>query len=460
MILQVINMHRIIFLLGLALLCLSLAANAPYYPVTTIAENFTASWCQYCPDAYAGLSVLHNTFHSGELISVRYYAQSGNLSNPYSEDRFVYYNDFGLPSVVFNGALRISGGGADIADGSNYLQAFHPLQFGSSPVRMDVTQFNPQSGAMSVRVTMLSPTCTIAGDTIYFLLAEDNVTAQATRVTRVILTETINLSGQGSFQDFAVQFNISPVWLTANLWAASFIQLPDRSIIQSASTLETPEYNVRAAVPFSLELHGPMNSTYTSPTLHVFNTGRTDNYTIRLVRDTGPTDWYLNYCDEEGACYPGNVQFPFSLNSGENTAFHLNLIIGSSGISTFHFEVDSPNIEPFIIPFRFTTDDLPVNDETIEPLPLILCQNYPNPFNDETTLRLYAEKSLPPVVIDIFNSKGQKVGELKTGNLHKGLNTLTWQAVDKAGHRLPKGIYFSRLHQNNQTTFRKMLLIN
>ncbi len=107
---------------AVVLLCVMLGAAAPLaaldaYPKTTLAEDATATWCGYCPDAYAGLDVVHSHYNYGEFLSARYYATSGGLGTPETDAALAYYGINAFPTVVFNGLTKVVGGGAGIATG-------------------------------------------------------------------------------------------------------------------------------------------------------------------------------------------------------------------------------------------------------------------------------------------------------------------------------------------------------
>jgi hypothetical protein len=111
---------------AVVLLCVMLGAAAPLaaldaYPKTSLAEDGTATWCGYCPDAYAGLDVVHSQYSYGEFISARYYATSGGLGTPETDAALAYYGINAFPTVVFNGQTMVVGGGAGIATGGPYL---------------------------------------------------------------------------------------------------------------------------------------------------------------------------------------------------------------------------------------------------------------------------------------------------------------------------------------------------
>lgn len=449
---------KIVFIL-LVLWAALLIANPTFVPLTSIAEDCAASWCTNCPDAYSGLSILQDSLHAGEFVTLRYYTESGDLSNTSVDERISYYNVNGIPSVIFNGKTKIDGAGTDIADGSRYNAAMLNYRFADAPITLSITGFNATTGAISVRATMVSPDFALNNQSIRFLLVENDVSAEDTHVTRAVLTQTINLSGVGNYQDFTATFSILPTWNVAHLWAAAFVQMQDKAIVQSASTLAQPQYQIRAAFPFSPAIHDSANFNYTSPPIWLFNTGLADNYTIRLLQDDGPLDWYFNYCSEDGECYPGIVPNPFTLAPGEFAGYHLNLIIGNSGLANFHFLVESPNIEPYLIPFTYNTE-VGNADYTSMQLPVILSQNSPNPFRENTNLRVFAKQSMPNTSIEIYNAKGQKVHEIQTGNLKQGMTEISWNGKTAAGQRLAQGVYFSRLKGNSASSTRKMLLID
>lgn len=453
-------MFRSLIFITILLLAATLSALPDFYPTTMIAEDFGATWCVAGTDAHAGIDVLHNNYHNGEFISLRYYSQSGDLSNQIIEDRLSYYNIDFLPTVIFNGTQAVSGGGANIIDGSTYTNIIQSKIYSASPIQIGNVTFNNQTGAATARVTMVSSTFVLSNQSLRFILIENDVTTEATKVVRSILSQPVSLSGEGSFQDFSATFAISPAYNPANLWLVVIVQLDDHTIIQSASTLTQPTYQIRAAMQFSPTIIDSANINYTSETVWFYNLGQADNYTLRLLPDNNPADWYLNYCNETGGCFPGDIPNPFSLAAGEIIGFHLNLLVGNSGISTFHFIVESPNISPYIVPFTYQTEDTPNDDQFIPEANVQLLQNYPNPFTNETTFSLFTRQTSQPVEIEIFNPKGQKVQVLNTGILKTGTSTITWNGTDLNGRKLPQGIYYTRIRNDNKSKTIKMLIMN
>jgi hypothetical protein len=68
-------------------------------------------------------------------------------------------------------------------------------------------------------------------------------------------------------------------------------------------------------------------------------------------------------------------------------------------------------------------------------------QNYPNPFNPSTTIA-FGVPERSTVRLEVFNSIGQRVAILVTGDYDAGLHSVVWQIQNQG---LPSGVYFYRL---------------
>lgn len=428
-----------------------LSARPNVYPVTTLVEQFGATWCAGCTVASEGLSVIDADTHNGEAIFTRLYTESGDLSNPEIDARFSHYQVFGLPEVIFNGKSRVPGAGTGIADGYFYHHTLKHHRYATSPIMMNTTEFNPNNGAFSGNVIMLDGEVNIIGATIYYYLIEDDVSTEATHVVRSVVSEPFDLSGLNNSYSFNTQFTVSPAWNAAHLWAVAFVQMPNNAIIQSVSTLPLPNYNFRVAMPFDMHIVGPAGGViYNSQPFWFFNLGMSDNYTVRIEVDSAPNDWYFNYCDEDGICYSGNNDNPLSLGGGESANFHLNLWVGTPGVAYFHYEITSPNLGTYIVPFIYQAVVVEIADPIAVPAALSITGAYPNPFRDSATIEYSSAKAGAFDRLEIFNLKGQKVDSLPLSSTAQGLNTVKWQPQAQ----LPAGIYLYRLAGNPAQTGR------
>ena len=84
--------------------------------------------------------------------------------------------------------------------------------------------------------------------------------------------------------------------------------------------------------------------------------------------------------------------------------------------------------------------------------------NYPNPFNPETRIKF----DIPRrgfVTLKIYDLLGREVTTLLSEMKEPGSWTVTWNAADHSGIRVPSGLYFYKLTADDFTSSRKMLLL-
>lgn len=90
----------------------------------------------------------------------------------------------------------------------------------------------------------------------------------------------------------------------------------------------------------------------------------------------------------------------------------------------------------------------------------ILEQNTPNPFNpakEPTQIAFYLDKA-SPVVLSIYNLKGQRIRILCKGNLDPGKHTLIWDGKNEIGNRVDPGLYFYQLETKTRKQSKKCLI--
>ncbi|MFO8145345.1 MAG: T9SS type A sorting domain-containing protein [Candidatus Syntrophosphaera sp.] len=447
--------HIVFFVILLAIT--ALAAQPEFYPKTTIAEALVVDGDPASDTALQDLDTIQGEMNRGEFFVSRLYSNSGDLSNASVDARLDHHDVSLYPSVVFNGAMTFLGP-APFVSYQNWvnLQNTRP-----APVKMEVTQFDDATGDVSVCLTRIDPDMSGGGyyELVWFLM-EDNVGGE-TNVARQILNQEITVPSMGNPGNFSNSFTLDPAWNTDNLWMAVSLVWDWDHILQSASSNALPEHYLRCAYDwYASDLVTPPNSTLESDPIWFFNLGAADNMSMSIVVDStdiasDPVDWYFNYCDEGGNCYPGGTPLPLVMDSGETRVFDLNLMVGSSGKAWFHFEITSPNLGTFKVPFTCQTDDYVDNqDDALTPSILTLHGNKPNPFKGQTTFTISADRSHSDASIQIFNARGQKVAETRSTQLYQGENSIAWQVPEN----LPAGIYFYRLKDAPGTTRRMLLL--
>ncbi|MBM4399587.1 MAG: carboxypeptidase regulatory-like domain-containing protein [Candidatus Cloacimonetes bacterium] len=82
----------------------------------------------------------------------------------------------------------------------------------------------------------------------------------------------------------------------------------------------------------------------------------------------------------------------------------------------------------------------------------------PNPFRGKTSIT-YSLMQNQPVNIEIYSITGQLISKISKSDSKSGLNTLSWNACDKAGKPLPSGVYICRMITNGTTYSRKLILL-
>ena len=94
----------------LVTLCMVVLMGTTLYGVskTPIVEEFTGTWCQYCPGAARGLDELFERAYD-TLVVVAYH-HNDPFSFPEGEQRISYYSVSGYPTAVFNGTHTEVGG--------------------------------------------------------------------------------------------------------------------------------------------------------------------------------------------------------------------------------------------------------------------------------------------------------------------------------------------------------------
>ncbi len=437
----------IVFMVAFALLT---AQTAPYYPTTLIIENFGANWCGACAFALAGLDVIEGEVLPHEVIFTRLLTESGEYSTPEVEDRFDFYQVYGLPTVIFNGKTRVPGSDDLVADGTLYREALNQYRYTGTPIKMDLNSFDYQAGEYSFTITNVNQGFSIDEGKVMLYVIENDI-EDMTRIVRTAQSQDITLGDVGD--SVVASFNVDndASWNMDNIWAAAFVQLPSGSILQAASTLPLPESQVRVAAPFDLHLTEDEPGAHYSPTFYLYNIGPATSFNTHIEIHEAPDDWFINYCDEDDNCFPGG--FPTTHPMAENgyKALELNLFVGSKGYGRFDFIIETDFAEPYIIPFEMTVGPVSVADD-LAPMAELSAKIYPNPFADKIKIRIASEKTRADEKLLIYNLKGQIVKSLNLGTVKAGESVISADLQN-----LADGIYFYKLE--NEKTTRKLIKI-
>jgi len=93
------------------------------------------------------------------------------------------------------------------------------------------------------------------------------------------------------------------------------------------------------------------------------------------------------------------------------------------------------------------------------PVQSLLYPNYPNPFNPETAFRFDVGGKAQDVVIEVYNTVGQRVAVLLEKKLEPGQYSAKWDGTNQAGQAVGSGVYLIRMKTSSVSLTRRMVLM-
>jgi hypothetical protein len=202
-----------------------------------------------------------------------------------------------------------------------------------------------------------------------------------------------------------------------------------------------------------------------------------NNWLNEWAWDSDSTNWDLNDDGTDGDEVAGDSLFSktFVFPAGSPRGFefkfggdYLDVEAGFAKNHSLEFtDDDTASIfsvwgSPDTLYAAWTTQqDFEVSVEPLDgPLPVefALQQNYPNPFNPETTI-LFDVAKPGRVEIAVYNILGQQVAVLVDKDFTAGSYKATWNATNRAGVRVPSGMYIYKMVSGDFTRTMKMILM-
>ncbi|MEE8403967.1 MAG: S8 family serine peptidase [candidate division Zixibacteria bacterium] len=145
------------------------------------------------------------------------------------------------------------------------------------------------------------------------------------------------------------------------------------------------------------------------------------------------------------------ISGPYNMSPGVSIKVAFALAIGSDLNDLYD------NVTRAVQRYSAPTD---IDDDQYGLLPqeFSLNQNYPNPFNPSTTISFDLTKR-GEILLEIYNSLGQKVKTLYSGTIAAGSHSFDWNGTDQTGRSTASGVYFYKLTTDAQTASMKMMLL-
>ena len=181
----------------------------------------------------------------------------------------------------------------------------------------------------------------------------------------------------------------------------------------------------------------------------------TNHFCVALEQADGLYEMEHNVdVGDAGDVYPGSTA---------NTSFNDVSTPNANGYLTGNSSVQVVNISgsastmyaDLIVTITAGTDDPGTGSLPTGPQ---LGQNSPNPFNPSTTIK-FNIPSDGQVVLEIYNTLGQRVRTLLDGPLPWGETQVVWDGKDDGGRPLSTGVYLYKLTADGQAQTRKMVLL-
>ncbi len=235
----------------LLILCLTLIAVAYSSQRVVVAEQFTGTWCTYCPGAARGL--YENYSRTYDSLVVLAYHLSDAFTIPEANVRSSYYNVSGIPVVWFDGIITELGG---LHYGTMYpVYRHHFTTRLSNPSPLEITlvgTYNATTDSGTVSATILNTDADSIEGYLHFAIVENNIPynwqgmTELEFVVRDMLPdaggETVNIAPSDTIirsRDYAT----GPTWDELNCNIVVFVQSTNRSIYQGAkiALIEEPQ---------------------------------------------------------------------------------------------------------------------------------------------------------------------------------------------------------------------------
>lgn len=286
-------MYKKVFVLT-ALLVIS---STPLFAVqrVVLAEDFTGTWCQYCPGAQMGLQILQGQV--GDSLAILAYHSSDPFTIPEYGIRASYYGVSGIPHVRIDGVLSRIGGYYN--QPVNYRDLYDIRQAIPAPVQISLSNatFNPLSGSgvVSVSVNNVS-TGNIAGNLRLAMVGKDTTYSwqSQTHLYDVVLGmfpnaaagEAISLHASETFSN-NYNYTIPVGWRGMSCAVVAFLQDDVTKEVYNASEADTragiEEKNQELLIINNLTFSNPL----TKKAKFYFNAPKTEGLSLSIYDVSG-----------------------------------------------------------------------------------------------------------------------------------------------------------------------------
>jgi len=215
-----------------------------------VVEEFTATWCYYCPGAARGLDENYQRDYDSIVVIAYHPSTSDPFYIPEAATRMSYYSVPGYPTTWFDGVLADTGG---LHYGTMY--PFYRNRITTrlsipSPLLIDLTcNYDTSSNTGTVNATIYNTTSNAISGILHFVIVENDIPynwqgmTELDFVARKMLPdangEAITIPANGSITK-SRNFTISSSWKEKDCKIVVFVQGSNREIYQGAEIALVP----------------------------------------------------------------------------------------------------------------------------------------------------------------------------------------------------------------------------
>jgi hypothetical protein len=431
-------------LLVVVVLMIGLVSSPPAFAAlrVVLAEEFTGTWCYYCPGAMMGLYNLEQQV--GDQLAVVAYHLSDGFTVPGCTTRQAYYSVTGIPTVWFDGVIERLGGNHTTP--IDYTAQFNQRAGIPSPLIIDLALDTYDGGTGEGTVTAMiynEADTTVAGqvrfvatgdDTLYNWQGFDHLYFTALDIFPDAQGVTVSID-PGMTHVETQDFVIPAGWRDRACTIVAFLQNDESKEVQQAGSLG--EVTPVELVSFTgRTTKDGVLLTWQTATEHdnagffiyrVAN-GATERITPTMIPGAGTTALQQRYEFTDGDVEPGST-YLYKLSD-----------VSLSGVERFHTPV------AVTVPHTWGTPSV-LHLEPIRPCPA----------ENEAQLSLSLPDDLE-VRCTIYDVSGRTVRTLPTVAGTAGTFHLSWDLTNEAGARVTPGLYVVRVQAGEEKATRSVVV--
>lgn len=209
-----------------------------------VAEEFTATWCTYCPGAARALDELYEAGYDSLVVIAYHSSTSDPFYTAEAASRASYYSLSGYPTTWFDGTLSEVGG---LHYGTMYPFFRHHLTTRlalASPLEITLTcNYDSIANTGQVNATINNTSGSTVSGTLHFVVVESNIPYNWQGMTKLDFLmrdmlpdangEAVSIPA-GNNISRSRNFTIGTGWVEKNCKVVVFLQASDKSIYQGA----------------------------------------------------------------------------------------------------------------------------------------------------------------------------------------------------------------------------------